>query len=115
VRLDPIIYGINEKEIENIVTAAKNHGARQIITSTYKAKLDNLKRLQTAFPAHAIKLKGLYLKDQHKINGQFYLEENLRLKVVERCRTATLKCGLKFSSCREGLAQLNTASCDASI
>jgi len=115
VRLDPIIYGINEKEIDNIIMAAKNHGAKQIITSTYKAKPDNFKRLQTAFPAQAEGLKNLYLKNPHKISGQFYLEENLRLKLVERCCTAALSAGLKFSSCREGFGQLNTATCDGTV
>jgi DNA repair photolyase len=115
VRLDPIVCGVNETEIEKIVMAAKNHGAKQIITSTYKAKPDNFKRLQTAFPAQAAKLKSLYFANPHKINGQFYLEENIRLKFIERCRAAALNAGLKFSSCREGFGQLNTATCDGSI
>ena len=115
VRLDPIIGGTNDEEIENIVMAAKNHGTRQIITSTYKAKPDNFKRLQTAFPAQAKELKSLYFENPHKVNGQFYLEEKLRLKLIKRCHAAALNAGLKFSSCREGFGQLNTATCDGSV
>jgi DNA repair photolyase len=115
VRLDPIICGINEAEIEDIVMAAKNHGARQIITSTYKAKPDNFKRLQAGLPVQTAKLQNLYFKEPHKISGQFYLEESLRLKLIERCRTAALSAGLQFSSCREGFGRLNTATCDASV
>jgi len=115
VRLDPIICGVNDEEIEKIVIAAKNHGAKQIITSTYKAKPDNFKRLQAAFPAKTAELKNLYFKNPHKINGQFYLEESLRLKLIEKCRVAALNAGLEFSSCREGFGRLNTATCDGSL
>jgi len=115
IRFDPIICGINDEEMENIITAAKNHGARQIITSTCKIKPDNFNRLLKAFPGKNATWQNLYFRNSHKISGQFYLEEKLRLQLIERCRTATLNAGLKFSSCREGLSHLNTGTCDGSI
>lgn len=50
VRIDPIIPGINDLEIEDLVLAASSAGARHITTSTYKARPASLKAICRAFP-----------------------------------------------------------------
>ena len=40
-RIDPIIPGINDSEIEDLVYAATHAGARHIVSSTYKARPGN--------------------------------------------------------------------------
>ena len=45
------------------VKEIKKSGAKQVITSTYKAKPDNLKRIMRAFPEHKKLWEELYLHD----------------------------------------------------
>jgi DNA repair photolyase len=111
-RFDPLIYPLNTENIKKMIKALKQSGARQIITSTYKTKPDNLKRMSKAFPEYAGAWETLYLKTGEKINGYNYLPLALRIKIIEEVRKATLSEGLKFSSCREGFPELNTANCD---
>ena len=49
-RIDPIIPGINDSEIEDLVYAVSQAGARHITSSTYKARPGNMKRIFSAFP-----------------------------------------------------------------
>ncbi|MFA5271271.1 MAG: radical SAM protein [Candidatus Omnitrophota bacterium] len=112
VRFDPLIYPLNTKDIKKVIRALKKSGVKQIITSTYKAKPDNLKRMNKAFPEYAKLWETLYLKTGEKIGGYNYLPLTLRIKMIEEVREITLSLGLEFSSCREGLSELNTAICD---
>lgn len=111
-RFDPLIYPLNTENIKETIKALKKSGAKQIITSTYKTKPDNLKRMSKAFPEYAKLWETLYLKTGEKINGYNYLPLALRIKIIEEVREFTLSEGLEFSSCREGLSDLNTATCD---
>ncbi len=111
-RFDPLIYPLNTGEIEKIVKALKRSGVKQIITSTYKVKPDNLKRMNRAFPEYARLWKSLYLNKGERIGGYDYPPLALRLKIIEKVRKVTLSEGLEFSSCREGFGELNTANCD---
>ena len=97
VRLDPLIYPLNTNNLEKIIKTIKSCGAKQIITSTYKEKPDNLKRMVSAF-------------SQYKSNWP----AGLKKKLIEKVHEITLSQGLEFSSCREGLKTLNTAACDGS-
>ncbi len=112
VRLDPLIYPLNTKNIEEMIQKIKKAGARQIITSTYKAKTDNFNRMSQAFPEFKNLWEKLYKKEGKKISNYFYLEKKMRKNLIERVQKETLKLGLQFSSCREGFQNLNTASCD---
>jgi DNA repair photolyase len=114
VRFDPLIYGINTEDIDKIVKEIADSGARQIITSTYKARPDNFRRMLLAFAERKNQWENLYYREGEKISGSRYLAQDLRRKLLERVRDAAVKCGLLFSSCREGLSSLNTAHCDGS-
>ncbi|MCF7886866.1 MAG: radical SAM protein [Candidatus Omnitrophica bacterium] len=112
VRLDPLIYPLNTKNIEKMIKEIKKVGTRQIITSTYKAKTDNFKRMNQAFPEFNGLWERLYKKEGKKISNYFYLEGKMRKNLIERVRKEVLKLDLHFSSCREEFQNLNTASCD---
>jgi DNA repair photolyase len=114
LRLDPIFPYLNEDEIEEIVKRAKEIGIKHIVSSTYKVKYDNWKRLENFFPKIAKKLKPLYLKGV-KIQNSFYLPENLRRKLMEKVFRACQKYQIPFNTCREGFLDLKTSkSCDGS-
>ena len=114
VRFDPLIYPLNTGEIKKVISAVKNAGALQIITSTYKAKPDNFKRLIKAFPQYAELWQKLYLLEGEKIGRYIYLPKKLRREIIDKVKETSLKKGLEFSCCREGFKDLNTAACDGS-
>ena len=112
VRFDPLIYPLNTENIKEMIRAIKKSGAKQIITSTYKTKPDNLRRMSQTFPEYAKIWKTLYLEKGEKIGGYNYLPLALRIKLIEEVRNITLSEGMEFSSCREGFSELNTINCD---
>jgi DNA repair photolyase len=115
VRLDPLILGINENEIESIVEASASLGVKHITSSTFKPRLDSWKRFRNTFPRVAEKLRDLYFKQGEKISNSYYLPKELRFKLMKRVREACDKFGLTFACCREGFIELNTSkSCDGS-
>ncbi len=113
-RLDPLIYPLNIEEIEELVQASKEAGAKQIITSTFKSRTDSLQRMIKAFPELNKLWHELYLEKGEKLNNYYYLPFSLRKKIIEKVRKTALKEKLSFSSCREGLGQQNTGPCDGS-
>ncbi|MFH1771765.1 MAG: radical SAM protein [Candidatus Omnitrophota bacterium] len=114
VRLDPLIYPVNTTELKKTIKAIAASGAKQLITSTYKAKPDNFKRMALAFKEYAKLWNKLYNEQGQYIQGSRYLPLKLRQQLIETVREASLSEGLLFSSCREGFTNLNTASCDGS-
>jgi len=114
VRFDPLIYPLNTEEIKKTIGEIKKSGAKQIITSTYKVKPDNFKRMTVAFPEHKHLWQELYLKQGEKIGGYTYLPRALRKDLINRVKEIALSERLEFSSCREGFGNLNTANCDGS-
>jgi DNA repair photolyase len=113
-RVDPLIYPLNTKEIKTIIKEVKNAGAKQIITSTYKAKPDNLKRMMGSFPEYKDIWHKLYILMGEKVGRYMYLPSTLRERLINEVKNLTLEEGLDFSSCREGLNYLNTKLCDGS-
>jgi DNA repair photolyase len=114
VRFDPLIYPINTKNIKEIVKQIKESGARQIISSTYKAKPDNFKRINQTFPKFNKFWEKVYKREGQKIGSYLYLEEEKRKILIKKVRNEALKVGLEFSTCRERLGHLNISSCDGS-
>ncbi|MCK5392856.1 MAG: radical SAM protein [Candidatus Omnitrophica bacterium] len=113
-RFDPIIYNINDTEIPYMIKKLKQCGVKQIITSTYKIKPDNFKRMINVFPNHQKIWHKLYYKEGQRINNSIYLSEILRKKIIDQIRDISSKENILFSSCREGFNDLNTAKCDGS-
>jgi len=113
VRVDPIIPFVND-DPSKLIKQIAAIGVKHVTTSTYKPKPDNWRRLSQALPAVAEKLEPLYFKRGERIGGNILLSRELRLKLLSKVRDAALSNGMKFGVCREGLPQLDTATCDGS-
>ncbi|MEM3713436.1 MAG: radical SAM protein [Nitrososphaeria archaeon] len=116
VRLDPIIPFItdNKENIKHVIDGAVNAGAKHVISSTYKVKIDNLNRIVNCFPHLSKNLKELYYMYGEKIHGAYYAPKSYREKILSEIREMVKRKGLTFSTCRENLPHLNDKeiSCD---
>jgi len=116
VRLDPLIPGLNDspESIAEVVEAVASAGARHVVSSTYKVKPDNLRRMTEAFPEIVPRLRELYLERGERLHGYFYAEKTYRREVLATVKSEAERRGLTFATCREGLTALNTpgVSCD---
>ncbi len=113
VRIDPIIPFVNDQP-QTLIATLSSIGVKHVTSSTYKVKPDNWRRFSDVLPEVAEKLKPLYFKQGEKIGGNTLLPRNLRYKLMKRVRDLTIKKGMNFGVCREGLPRLNTAACDGS-
>ncbi len=113
VRIDPIIPFVNDQP-QKLIAELASIGVKHLTCSTYKAKADNWMRLTSAMPQVTEKLKPLYFVGGEKIGGSALLPKDLRYKILKSVRDLADNKGMKFGVCREGLAQLNTATCDGS-
>jgi DNA repair photolyase len=113
IRIDPIIPNIND-QTKKLISTLASIGVKHITASTYKAKPDNWKRLSEAFPHQAEILKPLYFVQGERVGGNVLLPKDYRFKLLKGVKDLADANGLKFGVCREGLPQLNTASCDGS-
>ncbi len=117
VRLDPVIPRLNDDEnsIREVLEAVSSIGAKFVVTSTYKARPDNFKRMAAAFPEHAPYWRRIYLEEGKWVHGYWYAPFHLRKSIMERVRKIALNMGMEYATCREGLAFLHTArTCDGS-
>jgi DNA repair photolyase len=112
-RIDPIIPFVNDNPAK-LITDLAEIGVKHITASTYKVKRDNWKRFAASMPEQAEKLKLLYWGRGEHANGCILLPKDFRLKILTNFRSLVLSAGIKFSVCREGFSQLNTACCDGS-
>jgi DNA repair photolyase len=113
VRIDPVIPFVNDNP-ENLIGTLVSIGVKHVTSSTYKVKLDNWQRLNKALPETAEKLKPLYFERGERISGYTYLPKDLRLTLMKRFADLAKQYDVRFGTCREGLSQLNTATCDGS-
>jgi DNA repair photolyase len=112
-RIDPIIPGINDSEIEDLVYAAVQAGARHIVSSTYKARPGNVKRISSAFPDAGVVLKMLLQKDSRE-SGSLLLPRELRCSLMQKVKDNASKMGVLSSTCREGFPSVPGTNCDGS-
>jgi DNA repair photolyase len=112
-RVDPIIPGINDLEIEDLIKAISRTGAQHIISSTYKARSDSLKRLEAEFPKETLVLRQM-LKRGERIGGSIYLPKVVRERLIQEVKNLVLAEGLTFSTCREGFPSERGVTCDGS-
>jgi DNA repair photolyase len=115
IRIDPIIPEINDdyNSIREIVSLAAEIGIDHIVSSTYKAKSDNFKRLLMAFPNKSEILRTLYIDEGVKIGRIRYLNEKIRFNYMKMIKELADEFGLTFSTCREGFKYLHTSkTCD---
>jgi len=114
-RIDPIIPLINDEEIDALVKAVTKAGAKHIVSSTYKVKIDNWKRMEKEFPREMKKLRNLYFLKGEKINGYYYLSKDYRYLLMKKVAKNAKENGITFAVCREGFIDLNTSkTCDGS-
>ena len=115
VRLDPIIPGLNEGEILEILDEIAPY-VKHITVSTYKAKPDSLKRLIDAFPEKKSFFEKLYLKEGKRFGNAIYLRDEIRYKLIYPVYQKARKYNLSFATCREGLKDFeNPEKCDVSF
>ncbi len=107
VRLDPIIPGLNDGEIEKIIGKVAKY-CEHIVSSTIKPRKDGLKRMIRAFPKI---VNGLSFE---KMGNSHYLPRDLRYSLMKRVRDACDENDLTFATCREGFTKLHNAICDGS-
>lgn len=111
VRVDPIIPGLNDKEIEEIIKNVSPY-ISHITFSTFKPRYDSFRRFERLFPAVYEKTKTLY---SERIGNSFYLEKEMRRIFIERAHKMAKKENLSFGLCREGFREyINAPSCDGS-
>ncbi len=116
LRLDPIIPGLNDSEqsISEVISEAKEAGVLHVVSSTYKARADSIRRVLSSFP-ELNGLKELYRKGE-RVGGYMYLPYKLRKEILERVRALANQAGMTFATCREGMPELNSRGvfCDGS-
>ena len=112
-RIDPIIPGINDAEIDDLVSAVSRAGALHITSSTYKARPGGLKRIMNAFPEQGAALQRLFAGGE-MMAGSLYLPAELRRGLMERIAASAEVEALTFSSCREGSEPAPGINCDGS-
>lgn len=113
VRIDPIIPFLNDKP-ESLIRTAAALGVEHITSSTLKVTGESWKKLATALPDTAEKLKRLYFEEGERVGRYTYLAANLRTRLMKTVGDLAEKYHIRFGTCREGLANLNTATCDGS-
>jgi DNA repair photolyase len=111
-RIDPIIPGINDSEIDALVERVADAGASYVISSTYKARQDSWRRMSLEFPDVMQSLRPMYFEQGERIGGYRYLPSEIRHAILSRVREACHEHGIGFGSCREGFG--SDASCDGS-
>jgi DNA repair photolyase len=113
VRIDPIIPFVDD-EPESLVRMLASIGVKHVTSSTLKIRHGNWGRLSAAMPRIADKLSPLYFEKGEKMGSYIYLPRDLRFKLLRNVGYLAEKYGMKFGTCREGLSDLNTATCDGS-
>ena len=112
-RIDPIIPGINDAEIEQLVEAVSWAGVRHITSSTLKARPGSMKKIIYAFPQEGTALERLFERGD-KVAGSCYLPVEIRRDLMQRVKENAQREGVTFSSCREGWAAVPGINCDGS-
>ncbi len=116
VRIDPIIPGITDdiEDLRHIITSVSTAGAKHIVSSIYKAKPDNLKRVINAYPEFRHIYRRLY--NGPRISGYIYVNPTYSKNVLSMVRREALSHGLTFNTCRDGHEYLDTRGtyCDGS-
>ncbi len=112
VRIDPVIPLINDDpdELVELVDMVADAGAQHIVTSTYKAKPDNLKRIITVFPDIGPELRRMYTRGK-RIGGYWYLPRNIRREILDPVIRRARERKLTVATCREGF-YFGAPSCD---
>ena len=113
VRVDPVIPFVNDNPV-GLLAALADLGVKHVTCSTYKVKRDNWQQFSVALPLVAQRLKPLYFEKGERVGGSLLLPRDVRFELMKSIRDRVLGLGMSFGVCREGMSELNTASCDGS-
>lgn len=117
VRVDPIIPYINDDPhmLEDLVERLAEAGAVFIVTSTYKARPDNLARIRRSLDSLGERIYKLYRSRGVRVNGYLYLPREERERLLKPVIKAARRMGIQYAHCREGFTGrewFNAPSCD---
>ncbi len=112
LRLDPIILGLNEDEIEDIIKRCHPF-IDHVVSSTLKIRGDIFFQFKRIFPNLFERIKMEYISFGEKIGGYRYLRKSIREDMLGKVSYICKKYGLSFGFCREGVEFLGK-SCDGS-
>jgi DNA repair photolyase len=114
-RIDPIIPGINDDDLENLVETVCETGIGHLVASTCKIRADGFNRLIKAFPEERDSLWRLYWAEGERFGNSQYLRRSLRAKILRDVEHVVKAAGISFGVCREGLSELSMCqTCDGS-
>ena len=115
VRIDPIIPGYTDdvNELHQLIREIYKAGAKHIVSSIYKVKQDNFRRMVSKVQYFRRVYKRLYNIKRH---GYRHADYNYRFKTLSLLRNLSHKYGLTFVTCREGIRILDDPKvyCDGS-
>jgi len=100
LRLDPIIPGITDNSIEELLTEAKRAGVIHVVSSTFKPRWDSWLRVSEAFPEESERLRHLYFDEGKRVGRSWYLPGEMRLKLMREVKDLCDRLGLTFATCR---------------
>ena len=104
IRLDPVIPWLNDDEhqIKEVLETVNSLGVKFVVTSTFKARPDSLKRMCNAFPDMCRKWEQLYRVEGTWIHGYWYAPVNVRKNLLRKVVEIARKLGMEYATCREG-------------
>ncbi len=118
VRIDPVIPGLNDNPemLKKLIDRVATAGAKHVVTSTYKARPDNYRRMISGFPEYKALWDKLYMKNGVRMHGYIYLPKSIREKLLKPVVEYASEKGLTVATCREGLGPqfFRAPSCDGS-
>ncbi|MCD6530327.1 radical SAM protein [Candidatus Bathyarchaeota archaeon] len=114
-RIDPIIPGINDKDIDKLVKSLAKAGVSHVVSSTYKAKSDSFERLMKAYPKLRDRLYRLYWTEGMRVGRSRLLPRKVRYDLLKSVKELVEENGMTFATCREGFPTLQSGeTCDGS-
>lgn len=116
-RVDPIIPYVNDDPymLGELVDRLTEAGVVFIVTSTYKARPDNMARMRRRLGTLGERIYNLYKSRGVRVNGYIYLPKTERERLLRPVVQAARRNGLQYAHCREGLSGrewFNAPSCD---
>jgi len=117
LRLDPVIPYLNDdaESIREVIEAINSVGVNFVVTSTFKARPDSLKRMCEAFPELCRRWVTIYREEGEWIHGYWYAPRTLRAGLLRIVIEEARKRGMKYAVCREGFRGpewFNAPTCD---
>ena len=124
LRVDPIIPFLTDDlaSLEKLIRENIYLGVKHVVSSTFKAKPDSIRRLSEVFPELASKWRKIYYISGTRMFGYRYAPEAYRRNILKKIRIIVKESGVKydndvsFNVCREGFFDLDDRKsyCDAS-